>query len=107
MPDVHYTHGKLGTGVEILARHPGRVQERLIEAFHHALHAVDPDALSQPGINHDARVLWDEVWATVTAAGLDQQRGTFEPSIERLTDEEASRVAQLIVSIDAMVGDSL
>ncbi len=108
MADVrYYTHEKLGAGVQILATHPGRVKERLIEAIHKSLFAVDPAALSEPGMDRNARAYWDEVWVAVTTAPPDPARGVYEPSIERLTEAEASRLAQLIVTVDSMVGDAL
>jgi hypothetical protein len=89
--------------VNILATHPGRVKERLIEAAHKALVHVDANVFTRPGVYVDAPNYWRRVWDAITSAPKDPQRGVFEPSINNLTEEEATEIAQLILSLEAMM----
>jgi hypothetical protein len=107
MVDVLYTHEKLGDAVSILARHPGRIKERLAEAVHVALALVDERVFSQSGMQREATGCWRTIWSAVTSAPEDPRLGVYGPSIEKLTEEEASHVAELIVSLDSMVDVAL
>lgn len=106
MVDVHYAHAKLSEAVGILAVGRGRIKERLTEAAN-TLTLVDKEIFSEAGMNREAGAYWEKIWSAITTAPQDPQRGVFGPSIDRLTEEEASHIAQLIVSVDAMVDMAL
>jgi hypothetical protein len=102
MVDVCYSHSKIGEAVQTLAVHPGGVKERLTEAVN-TLTMVDPTIFTLPGMYEGAADFWDRIQIAITAAPRDPQRGVFGPSIDRLTESQASEIAQLIVSLDSMV----
>ena len=105
MSDLIYTNGKLGKAVSILATHPGRINERLTEAANRALVAVDPAVFnaSAPGIYIAAPRYWQMIWSAITAVRHDPKGGVFAPSIDRLSEIEASEIARMIVSLSAML----
>ena len=107
--DLPYISGRLGSGVQILATHPGRINERLIEAFNMQLYGIPADAFDGDvkDLNVEARTFWRKVWNAVASAPKDEERGVFAPSIEVLSENEASSIAQLVVSVDAMVESAL
>jgi hypothetical protein len=101
-PDVRRALASIEIGIQILATRPGRIKDRLTEAFQGALFAIDPDDLSAPGVSGEARVWWENVVATMSSApeGPD---GPFRDAIEQLSEEEASDIAQLIVAVGLML----
>ena len=106
MVDIRYSYAKLGEATSVLAVHPGRVKERLTEAANF-LTAVNPKIFDEKGMNDGAAGYWKEIWSTITTAPQDPQRGVFGPSIDKLTEAEASHIAQLIISVEAMVATTL
>ena len=105
MSDLIYTNGKLSKAVSILATHPGRINERLTQAANRALVGVDPAVFnaSAPGIYIGAPRYWQKIWSAITAVRHDPQREPFAPSIDRLSEIEASEIARMIVSLAAML----
>ena len=101
MPDVIYSYAKLGDAVQTLAVHPGRIKERLTEAANY-LPMIDANIFTVPGMTADAASFWQKIWSTLTARH-EEKRGSFGPSIDELSEKEASDIAQLIVSLDSMV----
>jgi hypothetical protein len=99
MPDVRYNHAQIGKAVQTLAVHPGRVKERLSEAANH-LAIVDPSIFKVEGMYEGAAGTWEKIQEAVRPT----PDATFAAAIERLSEKAASDVAQLIVSIDSMVG---
>lgn len=97
MSALGYAVEKLGVGVEVLVTHPGEIRDRLIEAFHFSLHAV-----SGEGLPEDAKRIWSQVMAKVTAVKGTPQSGVFQPSINALTDADAVWVARMIMTVEAM-----
>ena len=57
-PDVRRALASIEIAIQILATRPGRIKDRLTEAFQGELFAVDPDDLSAPGVSSEARVSW-------------------------------------------------
>ena len=106
MADIKYSYAKLGEAVSKLAVHPGRVKERLTEAAN-ILTAVDPEIFVEKGMVHGVDDYWQTIWSSITTAPRDPQRGVFALSIDRLSEAEASHIAQLIVSVEAMVATAL
>ena len=107
MADPLYTHGKLGEAVQALATGRGRINERLREATGH-LAGVDENVFSVSGVHLDARAFWRRIQEAITSAKtVDPKRGLNATSIDDMTEEEASDVAQFIVSLDAMLGSYL
>ncbi len=106
--DLIYISGRLGEGVQILTTHPGRIKERLTEAFNKQLYGITADAFDDnDDLYVEARTFWRKVWDAVASAPKDEERGVFAPSIEVLSENEASSIAQLVVSVDAMVESAL
>src|SRR4051812_11401328 len=87
----------LEVGIDVLATRPGRVQERLIEAFHKELHMIRPEDIAGPDLNADAQPYWREVVQAVTARH-DDKRGSYEPSIQAMTEDEACRIASRVTA---------
>lgn len=104
MADIHYVRGKLHEALNVLTVHPGRIHERLIEASHQALHAISKDqSFDAPGVPEDAVTYWLKIHEAITSQPSDGRRGVFIPSIEKLTDEEAREVAQMVESLASML----
>jgi hypothetical protein len=97
-----YANEKLSLGVHELATHPGRIKERLISAFHPSLAQV-PDTDLPP----EAKELWGKVWKQVTAQGGTAESGTYQSSINALSENEAVELARNIVTVQAMVKAAL
>ena len=89
---------KLGQGIDILATGPGPINERLTEAFLRALAEVREDALPP-----EARPRWRQVWHRVTAVQGKPNEGRLVASIGTLHEDEATLVAEQIVTIHAIV----
>lgn len=108
MSDPLYTHEKLGAAVQKLAVGRGRIQERLNDALVE-LTLVDEKVFALPGMYYEAPNYWTKIWDSVTTAktGDPNQTGIGPASIELMTEEEASQVAQMIVSLDAMLDSYL
>lgn len=105
MADPYYTAQRLGSAVQKLAVGRGRIHERLKDALSDLV-MVDDDVFKAEGIDRDAPEYWRR---TLTAArtGTPGERGAGPMSIDMLTEEDASRVAQSIVSLDAMLDSYL
>ena len=97
-----YAYEKLAAGVHVLATHPGRVRERLIAAFHTSLVQVPRGTLSD-----EPREIWGNVWDRVTAIKGTEKSGSLEPSINALDEDEAVKVAEMIMTVEAMVDASV
>jgi hypothetical protein len=108
MADPYYTAEKLGAAVQKLAVGRGRIQERLNDALPD-LSMVDENVFKAEGIYREAPEYWRRIWSALTTAktGAADQVGIGAASIERMTEEQASSVAQSIVSLDAMLDDYL
>src|SRR5713226_2996974 len=105
-PDLKETFLSLESGINIMATHPGRIQERLIEAFHKELHMIQADDIAGPNLSVDAKPYWLKVLAAVTAQH-DDKRGSYAPSIEAMTEDEACRIAQMITGVASMISLAL
>jgi hypothetical protein len=105
-PDLKETRSTLEIGISILATHPGRIRERLIEAFHKELHLIQADDIAGPDLSVDAKPYWQKVQAAVTAQH-DEKEGSYAPSIEAMTEEEASRIAEMITGVASMISLAL
>jgi hypothetical protein len=102
---LQYTVEKLRMGVAVLATQRGRINERLIAAFHRSLHAVSVDSLPD-----QAKPIWAEVWTAVTAVpalGDSPQDGAYAPSIRALDEDAALRIAEQIVTVESMASHAL
>jgi hypothetical protein len=97
MPLIH-AYEKLGQGIDILATSPGPIKERLLKAFLQALAEMPGDALPL-----EARERWRQVWQRVTAVQGRPEEGRLVASIRALTEDEATIVAEHIVTIHAIV----
>jgi len=106
MADPNYTAEKLGSAVQALAVGRGRIKERLNDALSDLVR-VDPEVFNADGIYREAPEFWRRIWSKLTAAqtGAPGETGAGARSIEMMTEEEASSVAQSIVSVDAMLDD--
>ena len=88
-----YAYGKLYPALHDLARHPGRVRERLVEAFKAGLSAVHDGDLP----TNEMRRQWQAIRSRV--AGTTEAAATFEPGINALSEDEASKVVDDIVDV--------
>jgi hypothetical protein len=104
MADPLYTAEKLGAAVQKLAVGRGRIQERLNDALSDLV-MVDENVFKADGIYREAPEFWRRIWSKLTAAktGAPNETGAGPRSIEMMTEEEASSVAQSIVSLDSML----
>jgi len=93
-----HVYEKLGQGIDILATSPGPIKERLLKAFLDALAEVPEDALPR-----EARQRWQQVWQRVTAAQGKPGEGRLVASIQALDEDEATLIAEHIVTIHALV----
>ena len=93
-----HAYEKLGQGIDILATSPGPIKERLMKAFLDALAEVRED-----GLPPEARPRWRQVWRRVTAVQGRPNEGRLVASIGALHDDEATLVAEQIVTIHAIV----
>lgn len=94
MADIFYQNEKLWRAVEILATHPGRIRDRLIKACHEAWVFVHPDLVTE-----ELRAFYNKVQANVTSEPRTDEDGSFKPSIRRLSEEDASKMANHILSL--------
>jgi hypothetical protein len=99
MLDVRYNHAQIGQAVSTLATHPGRIKERLTEAANH-LAIVNEGIFKVEGMYEGAAGTWQQIQDAIRSV----PDATFGVSIDRLSEKQACDVAQLIVSIDSMVG---
>lgn len=104
MVDPIYSRGKLGAAVQKLATGKGRIKDRLTNATLE-LAQVNEKVFDSPGIYVDAKDFWRRIWNAITSVkDADPKIGVAAASIDQMSEEEASDVAQLIVSVDAMLG---
>src|SRR5205809_922314 len=96
----------LEVGIDVLATDPGRIRERLIAAFHKELHMIRPEDIAGPDLSADAQPCWREVVAAVTARHEDE-RGSYEPSIQAMTEDEACHIAGRITAVASMISFAL
>jgi hypothetical protein len=108
MADPRYTAKTLGAAVQALAVGRGRIKERLNDALSHLV-MVDDSVFEVEGIYRDAPDYWRRIWSALTTAkiGAPGEVGIGPASIARMSEDEASSVAQSIVSLDAMLDDYL
>ncbi len=100
MADLIYANGKLWTAVGILATHPGRLPERLIQACQDGLVFVP-----EPALPSHLTPVYKRVWERVTSCRESQQEGAFAPSIRSLSEEDAVAVANDIIELAYRVGE--
>jgi hypothetical protein len=67
---------------------------------------IQPDDIAGPNLSVDAQPYWKEVQAAVTARH-DDKRGSFAPSIEAMSEDEACRIAGRITSVASMISFAL
>ena len=96
---IRYAHAKLADGIGKLATHPGGVRDRLFAAFSHSLVQVP-----QNGLPDEAKTIWEEqIWRHVQ----NGEPGSMLPTIEALDEGDAVKIAQAIVTVDALVESAL
>jgi hypothetical protein len=95
---LQYSFERLSLGVETLAACPGPVKARLAEAFHRSLCGVVSGLLPT-----EARDIWDSVWGVVTAVPSGDRAGTFDRSIENISDEDAVAIVHQILEVERLV----
>ena len=90
-----HAYGKLYPALHDLARHPGRVRERLVEAFKGGLSVVHDGDLPTT----EMRRQWQAIRSRVAGTSTTDAAGTFEAAINVLSEDEASRVVDDIVDV--------
>ena len=95
--NLNYALEKYGSGTGILARHPGRIRERLIEAFERQIlsaggpdsHGDVPDRIEQMIREQIERVSSDR----------SEPTGALRRTVEAMSEEEAVHEAERVLHI--------
>ena len=95
---LQYSFERLNLGLEILAAHPGPVKARLADAFHRSLCRVVPGMLPP-----EAADIWVSIWSAVTAQPSGERAGTFDESIEDVSDDDAVAIVHQILEVERLV----
>ena len=89
--------------VRTLAIGPGRIQERLVDAFGHDLIAVQEE-----DIDHEAaRADWIALKGKMTSVRAVGDEGRIRATANAMTDDEATEVAGELVSLAYRVREEL
>lgn len=95
--NMDYCLEKYGVGVHILARHPGRIRERLIEAFtQQILHASGPDSRGDVPERIEQMILEQR---DRVSADRSEPTGALARTVMGMSEEEATAEAEQVLHI--------
>jgi len=91
-----YASEKFGAGVLTLAEAPGRIKERLLDAYlSQVMRAHPPDA----GLSAEITKRINDLDARMTRVSEPAPNGTIAATVDAMTEEEASELAREIVEL--------
>jgi hypothetical protein len=93
---IHYAAEKAWQGVSRLALHPGRIQERLIKAWHDGFVMVG-------GLPTDLQEKWDDVYRRSTSIAPAGEEGHYAATIRAMSEDDAQRLADDIYTLAHMI----
>ncbi len=97
--DLSYTREKYVAAVQALATEPGRIKERLLAAAIAGVGGLFPSKSS--GVSPDLVSDIASLERALTSCEPAGKEGAFAASIDAMSEGEASRCAQLILTIDS------